>query len=74
MEWNAWIRQIHRWLSIVSRNRHRQLRGHGMENLLHGWSIPRLLPLFLLLFTGLYNGSCCPMRGGGAGPARGAMR
>ena len=56
MNWNKWIRQIHRWLSIAfTVDRHRQLRRHGTgEKPPSGWSYSPLLPLFLLLFTGLY--------------------
>ena len=55
MNWNKWIRQTHRWLSIVftvaviingvavSRNRYTNWLG-----------LSALIPLALLLFTGLY--------------------
>ncbi|MBR1146807.1 hypothetical protein [Bradyrhizobium sp. AUGA SZCCT0431] len=55
MNWNIWIRQIHRWLSIaftvtvivnfiaVARGTHADWLG-----------FLALLPLFLLLFSGLY--------------------
>ena len=55
MNWNKWIRQTHRWLSIaftvvvivngvaVARGRYTNMVG-----------ILALLPLALLLFTGLY--------------------
>ena len=55
---SQWIRQIHRWVSIAfTVTRHRQLRRHGRGT---GQQPPAwmtyspLLPLFLLLFTGLY--------------------
>ncbi|MDW9542734.1 hypothetical protein GOA55_10920 [Sinorhizobium meliloti] len=41
MDWNAWIRQIHRWLSIA-------FTVTVIAN------FAAMLPLFLLLFTGLY--------------------
>ena len=51
MNWNSWIRQIHRWLSII----------FTANFIAMGWGQPPawvvyspLLPLFLLLFTGLY--------------------
>jgi len=55
MNWNKWMRQIHRWLSIlftlavivngvaVARNQYSTWTG-----------LMALLPLALLLFTGLY--------------------
>lgn len=55
MRWNAWIRQIHRWLSIaftatVAANF--ITMGLGQPP---AWVVySPLLPLFLLLFTGLY--------------------
>src|SRR5262249_31545405 len=57
LNWNSWIRQIHRWLSIaftvtVIANFIALAQGGGMPP---PWvtSSP-LLPLALLLFTGLY--------------------
>lgn len=55
MSWNAWIRQIHRWLSIV-------FTLTVIANFVAMiWGTPPawvtyspLLPLFLLLFSGLY--------------------
>ena len=55
MNWNNWVRQIHRWLSIV-------FTATVIANfvaLARGTPPPwvtyaPLLPLFLLLFTGLY--------------------
>ena len=57
MNWNNWIRQIHRWLSIaftvtVIANFVAMAKGRGMPPPLVTYS--PLLPLALLLFTGLY--------------------
>jgi cellulose synthase/poly-beta-1,6-N-acetylglucosamine synthase-like glycosyltransferase len=55
MNWNTWIRQIHRWLSIaftlaVIVNIIAMLRGHQVV-----WvGLVALFPLILLLLTGLY--------------------
>jgi hypothetical protein len=55
MEWNKWVRQIHRWLSIaftltVTANFVAMAKGTPP-----GWIVySPLLPLFLLLFSGLY--------------------
>ncbi len=55
MNWNAWIRQIHRWLSIaftatVVANFVAMAMGEPPA-----WVVYSPLPLlFLLLFTGLY--------------------
>ena len=55
MNWNHWIRQIHRWLSIaftltVIANFAAMTRGKPPD-----WvTYSPLLPLFLLLFSGLY--------------------
>jgi len=57
LNWNSWIRQIHRWTSIVFTvtviaNFVALARGVGMPP---PWvTYSPLLPLFLLLFTGLY--------------------
>ena len=57
MNWNSWIRQIHRWVSIaftvtVIANFIALARGRGMPP---PWvTYSPLLPLALLLFTGLY--------------------
>ena len=57
MKWNEWIRQTHRWLSIaftvtVIANFVALARGGGMPP---PWvTYAPLLPLALLLFTGLY--------------------
>lgn len=55
MNWNKWIRQVHRWLSIaftatVVANFAAMTRGEPPA-----WvTYAPLLPLALLLFTGLY--------------------
>lgn len=55
MNWNTWVRQIHRWLSIaftftVIANLVAMTRGEPPA-----WVVYSPLPfLFLLLFTGLY--------------------
>jgi hypothetical protein len=55
--WNAWIRQIHRWVSIaftltVITNFAALAQGRGMPP---SWiTYSPLLPLALLLLTGLY--------------------
>ena len=55
MNWNSWIRQIHRWLSIaftVTVIANFVAMGLGEPP---AWVVySPLLPLFLLLFTGLY--------------------
>ena len=58
MNWNAWIRQIHRWLSIIftltviANFVAIAQAGGGMPP---PWvTYSPLLPLALLLFTGLY--------------------
>ena len=56
MNWNAWIRQIHRWLSIVFTvtviaNFIALAQGGGMPPPWVTYSL--LLPLALLLFSGL---------------------
>ena len=55
MNWSVWIRQIHRWLSIiftvtVVANFIAMGRGEAPAWIVYS----PLLPLFLLLFTGLY--------------------
>jgi cellulose synthase/poly-beta-1,6-N-acetylglucosamine synthase-like glycosyltransferase len=55
MNWNTWIRQGHRWLSIaftVTVVANFVAMGLGEPPALLVYS--PLLPLFLLLFTGLY--------------------
>ena len=55
MNWNNWVRQIHRWLSIV-------FTATVVANFIAmglgeppTWVVySPLLPLFLLMFTGLY--------------------
>ena len=57
MNWNNWVRQVHRWLSIiftatVIANFVPSSLGSGEPP---AWIVySPLLPLFLLLFTGLY--------------------
>jgi hypothetical protein len=57
LNWNSWIRQIHRWVSIaftvtVIANFIALAQGGGMPP---PWvTYSPLLPLALLLFTGLY--------------------
>jgi hypothetical protein len=55
LNWNNWIRQLHRWLSIiftttVIANFVAMARGEPPVWIVYS----PLLPLFLLLFTGLY--------------------
>jgi len=55
MNWNKWVRQIHRWLSIaftltVIANFSAMALGTPPAWVVYS----PLLPLFLLLFTGLY--------------------
>jgi hypothetical protein len=55
MNWSASIRQVHRWLSItftlmVIAN----LLVQGREKIALWVGLATLVPLFLLLFTGLY--------------------
>ena len=55
MNWNSWIRQIHRWLSIaftvtVIANFVALSRGEPPAWITYS----PLIPLFLLLFSGLY--------------------
>lgn len=59
MNWNKWIRQTHRWLSIVFTvlvivNIIINIVPLGQEALVLWVGLLTLLPLFLLLFTGLY--------------------
>ena len=55
MKWNKWVRQIHRWLSIaftLTVIANCIAMGLGRSP---AWVVySPLLPLFLLLFTGLY--------------------
>jgi hypothetical protein len=53
--WNTWVRQIHRWLSIVFTvavliNTVAVVRGAYTNQM----GFLAVVPLFLLLFTGLY--------------------
>lgn len=55
MNWNKWVRQIHRWLSItftafVIAN----LAVQGREKIALWVGLLTLIPLALLLLTGLY--------------------
>jgi hypothetical protein len=55
LNWNTWVRQIHRWLSMaftvtVIANFVAMARGEPPAWVVYS----PLLPLFLLLFTGLY--------------------
>ncbi len=55
MNWNKWIRQTHRWLSMIFTaavllDTAFVLRGRYSPSL----GIVAVVPLFLLLFTGLY--------------------
>jgi hypothetical protein len=58
VNWNKWIRQIHRWLSIVFTIT--VIANFVMIALRGGAGVPPLVtysplpPLFLLLFSGLY--------------------
>jgi hypothetical protein len=58
MNWNSWVRQIHRWVSIgftvaVVANIVALSSGQGQQPPLWVTYAP-LLPLFVLLLTGLY--------------------
>lgn len=59
MNWNKWIRQSHRWLSVVFTllvivNVIINIIPLGQAELILALGYLTLLPLFLLLFTGLY--------------------
>lgn len=59
MNWNIWVRQSHRWLSIaftllVIVNIIVNIVPLGQEALTLWVGLFTLIPLFLLLFTGLY--------------------
>ncbi len=59
MNWNSWIRQIHRWLSIAfTATVIANFVAMGLSRSLGeppAWVVySPLLPLFLLLFSGLY--------------------
>jgi hypothetical protein len=56
LNWSIWIRQIHRWLSIIFTAVVAAIfisLGAGVEPAYWVYLMP-LLPLFLLMFTGLY--------------------
>jgi quinol-cytochrome oxidoreductase complex cytochrome b subunit len=59
MNWNKSIRQTHRWLSVgftllVLVNIVLNIFAAGQEELVLWVGVSTLVPLFLLLFTGLY--------------------
>ena len=55
MNWNAWVRQIHRWLSIAfTITVIVTFIALGQKKPIVWVSYVPLLPLALLLFTGLY--------------------
>ena len=55
MNWNSWVRQIHRWLSIAfTVTVILTFVALGLEEPVVWVSYVPLLPLALLLFTGLY--------------------
>jgi hypothetical protein len=55
LNWNKWVRQTHRWRSIgLYADRHRHHRRLGTGEACHLGEYVPLLPLTLLLFTGLY--------------------
>jgi len=59
MNWNKWVRQSHRWLSIVFTvlvivNIVVNFLPLGQEGIALWVGLSTLLPLALLLFTGLY--------------------
>jgi len=55
LSWNSWIRQIHRWLSIIfTATVIANFVAMGLGELPPWVLYSPLLPLFLLLFTGLY--------------------
>ncbi len=59
MNWNAWIRQSHRWVSVaftvlVIVNIVINIVPLGQEELVLWLGLLTLLPLAFLLFTGLY--------------------
>lgn len=59
MNWNTWFRQTHRWLSmvftlLVIANIVVNIVLAGQEQLVLWLGLFTLLPLFLLLFSGLY--------------------
>jgi hypothetical protein len=55
LTWNSWVRQIHRWLSIAfTVTVILTFAALGLEEPVVWVSYVPLLPLALLLFTGLY--------------------
>lgn len=58
MNWNAWIRQVHRWLSIAFTlgviTNTIVIFGLGQKQPAFWVYLLALIPLFALLFSGLY--------------------
>ena len=55
LNWNAWVRQIHRWLSIIfTATVVANFVAMGLGQPPNWVVYSPLPPLFLLLFTGLY--------------------
>ncbi|WP_342362125.1 hypothetical protein [Terrarubrum flagellatum] len=56
MNWNAWVRQFHRWMSIIfTATVVANFIAMGLVGQPPGWIVySPLAPLFLLLLTGLY--------------------
>ena len=59
MNWHKWIRQSHRWLSVIFTlcvlvNIVVNIIAAEQEQLVLWIGLTTLLPLFLLLFTGIY--------------------
>ncbi|MCB0139669.1 MAG: hypothetical protein KDE50_07160 [Caldilineaceae bacterium] len=59
MNWHKWVRQSHRWLSVVFTlfvlvNIVVNIFAAEQEQLVLWIGLTTLLPLFLLLFTGIY--------------------
>ena len=59
MKWNKWIRESHRWLSVIFTllvlgNIVVNIFASGQQQLVLWVGLVTLLPLFLLLFSGLY--------------------
>ena len=56
LNWNKWIRQVHRWLSVIfTVTVIANFASFGLAGEPPAWVVySPLPPLFLLLFTGLY--------------------
>lgn len=59
MNWNKWVRETHRWLSViftllVIANIFVNVFASGQQQLVLYVGLVTLIPLFLLLFSGLY--------------------